>query len=102
MAAIHVTEKDFEEVVLKSEKKVLVDFWATWCGPCQMIGPIIEELSEQREDVLVCKVNVDEQPGLAMKYNVMSIPTLLVIENGETIKRSLGAIPKSEIEALLA
>lgn len=101
MASISVTKDNFEEVVLGSNKTVLVDFWASWCGPCKMLSPIVEEVSELREDVLVCKVNVDEENELAAKYNVMSIPMLLVFKNREITNKSVGAIPKSEILKLL-
>lgn len=79
----------------------MVDFWASWCGPCQMVGPIIEEIAEEATDVKVCKVNVDEQPDIAGKYNVMSIPTIIVFKNGEPVTVSVGAKPKSELLGLL-
>lgn len=101
MASIAVTTNDFEEIVLKSDKTVLVDFWAGWCGPCKMLSPIIEEVSNLRDDILVCKVNVDEEGDLAMKYKVMSIPMLIVFKNGEIFKKSVGVISKSEIIELL-
>lgn len=97
MAALHITKENFEEEAVKSEKKVLLDFWAAWCGPCQMLLPIIEELSEELQEVKVCKINVDEEPELAEKYGVMTIPTLIVMENGKEVSKSIGVRPKSEI-----
>lgn len=101
MSTIHVTDKDFEEIVLKSEKTVLVDFWASWCNPCRMLGPIIDSIAKENDDVVVCKVNVDECPNLAVKYNVMSIPMLLVFKNGEIYKKNVGVISKTEILDML-
>lgn len=99
--ALNVTAADFEEVVLKAKEPVLVDFWATWCGPCQEMLPIVEELSQEREDIKVCKVNVDEEASLARKYHVMSIPTFLIFENGELKNRTVGAVPKERLLELL-
>lgn len=101
MASVKVTTADFKEKVLMSDKTVLVDFWADWCGPCKMIGPVVEEISDERNDILVCKVNVDEEQALLMKYKVMSIPTLISFKNGEIYKKSIGAISKSEILELV-
>lgn len=101
MAVIHLTEANFEAEVLKSEIPVLVDFWASWCGPCRMVGPVIDEIAEERTDIKVGKVNVDEEPGLAQKYRVMSIPTLIVFKGGEAVNTSLGAKPKREILKML-
>ena len=81
MAVLHLTKENFESEVLKSDKKVLVDFWATWCGPCQMVSPIIEELGEELTDVKVCKVDVDKEPEIFIQYNIMSIPTLIILIN---------------------
>lgn len=101
MSAINVTSKNFEEEVLKSEKPVLVDFWAAWCGPCKMLSPIIEEIAEERDDIKVCKVNVDEEGDLAMSYKVMSIPTIVAFKNGEIVNKSVGAQPKKDILSML-
>lgn len=101
MAALHITSENYEREVLQSDKPVLMDFWASWCGPCQMLAPIIEQLSEELTDVVVCKVNVDEEPELAQKYNVMSIPTLVVVKDGKTVNTSVGVKPKEAIIALL-
>lgn len=101
MAAIHLTKETFKQEVLESGIPVLVDFWAPWCGPCQMVLPIIEELGNELTDVKICKVNVDEQPELAREYRVMSIPTLMVFENGQMVKREMGAKPKNELLAML-
>ena len=101
MAAIHLTKETFKQEVLESGIPVLVDFWAPWCGPCQMVLPIIEELGNELTDVKICKVNVDEQTELAREYRVMSIPTLMVFENGEMVKREMGAKPKNELLAML-
>lgn len=97
MAALHITNENFEAEVLKSDKPVLVDFWAPWCGPCQMLLPIIEELADEVTDVKICKVNVDEQMEIARKYRVMTIPTLILFKNGEPVITSVGAKPKNEV-----
>ncbi|HAN51278.1 MAG TPA: thioredoxin [Lachnospiraceae bacterium] len=101
MAAEQIKKADFNEKVLQSDKPVLIDFWATWCGPCQMQGPIVEELSEELTDVLVGKVNVDEEPDLAERYNVMSIPTLLVFKNGEVVQKAVGLQSKENLLDML-
>ena len=102
MAEVILTKENFETEVLKSEIPVLVDFWATWCGPCMMLSPVIAELAEELEGkVKVGKVNVDEQGDLAMQYRVASIPTLLLFKNGELVKTSVGFMPKAEIIANL-
>ena len=100
--SIKITSENFESVVLNSDKQVLVDFWATWCGPCKMIAPVIEELSTELEGkVVVGKIDVDENQDLAVKYSVMNIPTLLVFENGKEVKRLVGFKPKDEIKSAL-
>ena len=101
MSAININIQNFEQEVLQSDKPVLLDFWAPWCGPCRMIGPILDEIAEEREDIKVCKINVDEEQELAMRYNVYSIPTLMVLENGKIINQSVGAKPKDEILDML-
>ena len=97
MAALHITKENFDSEVLKSDKPVLVDFWAAWCGPCQMLLPTIEELADEVNDAKICKVNVDEQPELAAQFNVMTIPTLVVIKDGNVISRSSGVSSKQDI-----
>ena len=101
MAIIEVNKNNFEEEVLKSDKKVLVDFWADWCGPCKMLSPVIDKLAEELEDVKVCKVNVDTEPTISIEYNIMSIPTLIVFENCVEVNRSVGLVSKEEVLALL-
>ena len=101
MAVINITKENFAQEVLHSEKPVLLDFWASWCGPCRMLSPVVDEVAEERTDVKVGKVNVDEQPDLAAQFGVMSIPTLIVFKNGEEIDRSVGALPKARLQALL-
>ena len=100
--AIEITKENFEEVVLENQLPGLVDFWATWCGPCKMIGPIVEEIAEELEGkVAVGKINVDKQPELANRYGVMSIPTLLVFKNGEITNKKIGYMPKEKILEML-
>ena len=102
MAEVILTEKNFEEEVLKSDKPVLVDFWATWCGPCRMLAPTIEKIAEEQEGVIkVGKIDVDDEPELAARYGIASIPTLMVFKNGEVVKSSVGVQPKPMIEAML-
>lgn len=101
MAEITITSENFDEEVMKSEKPVLLDFWATWCGPCQMVAPIIAEIAEEREDIKVGKINVDEQMALSMQFGIESIPTLVVMKNGEISNAGLGYMPKEKILALL-
>ena len=101
MAIIEVNKDNFEEEVLKSDKKVLVDLWADWCGPCKMLSPVIDKLAEELEDVKVCKVNVDTEPTISIEYNIMSIPTLIVFENCVEVNRSVGLVSKEEVLALL-
>ena len=101
MAVITITKENFAQEVLQSEKPVLLDFWASWCGPCRMLSPIVDEVGEERTDVKVGKVNVDEQPELAAQFGVMSIPTLLVFQNGKLVNQAVGARPKASVLALL-
>ena len=100
MSAYHITKDNFEAEVLRADRPVLVDFWASWCGPCRMVLPIVEEIAEEREDIKVCKINVDEQPELAARYGIMTIPTLMVIENGQILKQVSGARSKAQILAM--
>lgn len=97
MGAIQVKADSFKREVLEADKTVLIDFWASWCGPCKMMLPIVEELAEERKDIKVCKVNVDEEPELAIKYNVMSIPTFMVVKNGEVTTRKVGGQSKDAL-----
>jgi thioredoxin 1 len=97
MAVMKVNKESFETEVLKAEGMVLVDFFADWCGPCKMLSPIVDEVAEENTDIKVCKINVDEEPELAMRYNVMSIPTLVVIQNGEEVNKSVGLVSKEDI-----
>ena len=101
MSVLHITKATFQEEVLNSDKPVLLDFWASWCGPCRMIAPTLDEIAAEREDIKVCKVNVDEEPELAAQYQVVSIPTLLVIKDGKIVNQSLGAKPKAQILSML-
>ena len=101
MSAMQVNKNNFQDEVLNSDKPVLVDFWASWCGPCGMFAPILEEIAAERSDVKVCKINVDEEPELASRYKVMSIPTLLVVKEGQVVNQAVGARPKSQILSLL-
>ena len=97
MSVININKSNFNSEVINSDKKVLVDFWAPWCGPCRMVLPVIEEIAEERDDVKICKVNVDDEVELASKFGIMSIPTLMVFENGEVIKKSMGAKSKEDL-----
>ena len=101
MAYINGNQHNFQEEVLQSDRPVLVDFWASWCGPCRMVIPIVEEIAEEREDIKVVKVNVDEEQELAAQYQIMSIPTLMVFKNGKITAQALGALPKNQILDLL-
>ncbi|MBR3596056.1 MAG: thioredoxin [Clostridia bacterium] len=101
MSAININKNNFQSEVLNSEKKVLLDFWAPWCGPCRMVVPIVEEIADERPDIKVGKVNVDEEAELASRFGIMSIPTLVVIENGKIVNQTMGARAKEAILAML-
>lgn len=101
MSVINIGQANFSSEVLNADRPVLLDFWAPWCGPCRMVGPILEDIATERPDIKVCKVNVDEQPELAVQYGVTSIPTLMVVRDGQVVNQSMGARPKSQILALL-
>ena len=97
MAVVKITKDNFESEVVKSDKPVFIDFWATWCGPCQMVGPVVEEISDELSTIKVGKVNVDEEPELASQFKVMSIPMMVLMKDGEVVKKTIGAQPKNEI-----
>lgn len=101
MSVLHITKGNFEELVLKAENKVLLDFWAPWCGPCKMIGPVVEEIAEENEHITVGKVNVDEEMELAIQFGVSSIPTLVVMEKGQKVAQAIGYRPKADILEIL-
>ncbi|MGN0564583.1 MAG: thioredoxin [Candidatus Heritagella sp.] len=101
MAVMTITKENFEKEVLDSREPVLLDFWASWCGPCRMVSPIVDEIAEEVTDKKVGKINVDEQPELAERFGVMSIPTLVVMKNGKIARQAVGARPKSDILAML-
>ena len=101
MSVLNITKENFDAQVLQSAKPVLVDFWAPWCGPCRMVSPIVDQIAEERSDIAVGKVNVDEQPELAAQFGVMSIPTLRVFKEGKLAQKAVGARPKEELLALL-
>ena len=101
MGIVNVTGEDFEREVLKCDKNVLVDFWASWCGPCRMVAPIVDEIAGECDNIKVCKVNVDEQQELVAAYDIMSVPTFMVIRDGLIIKKASGAMPKQEILGML-
>ena len=101
MAALKITKDNFQTEVLEAKGTVLVDFWASWCGPCKMIGPIIDQIADERTDIKVGKINVDDEQELAVQFKVMSIPTLLVFKDGKVVNQSMGAKPKAAILAML-
>ena len=101
MASIKINNNNFQSEVINSDKPVILDFWASWCGPCRMVGPILEEISEERPDIKVGKINVDEDSELAAKFRIMSIPTMVVIKDGKVVNQAVGARPKEAILALL-
>ena len=101
MSVLTITKENFEAEFLRSDKPVLVDFWATWCGPCRMVSPVVDEIAAERTDVKVGKINVDEQPELANRFGIMSIPTLMVFRDGKVADQAVGVRPKNLIEAML-
>ena len=101
MKVLHINKDNFHKEVMNSEKPVLLDFFASWCGPCKMVAPILDEIAEEREDIKVCKVDIDEQPELASRFRVMSVPTLMVMKEGKIVEQSIGARPKHQILAMV-
>ena len=101
MAAININSNNFHSEVMNSEKKVLLDFWAPWCGPCRMVAPVVEEIAKERPDIKVGKINVDENPELASQFGIMSIPTLVVMKDGRIVDQAIGARPRNAILAML-
>ena len=97
----NVTKENFDKEVMQAEGTVLIDFWAAWCGPCRMIAPAVEKIAEEHPEVKVCKINIDDEQELAIRHGVMSIPTLMVVKNGEIVNTAVGLRPKEDIEALL-
>ena len=101
MSVNHITAATFQKEVLESTKPVLLDFWASWCGPCRMVSPILDEIAQEREDIKVCKVNVEEEPSLAKKFGIMSIPTLILFKDGQIVDKRIGYQPKNALEEML-
>lgn len=101
MSVYTITKDNFNEEVINSDKPVLLDFWASWCGPCRMVAPVLDEIAQERADIKVGKINVDEQPELAAKFGVMSIPTLVVMKDGKIVEKTVGTRPKAQILAML-
>ena len=101
MSIVHITKENFEEVVMQSEKKVLVDFWATWCGPCKMIAPVLDEIAQENEHITIAKIDVDEERDLAIRFGITSIPTLIVMEKGQVVNKALGFRQKADVLKLL-
>ena len=101
MSVTVINKNNFEQEVMKSDRPVLLDFYATWCGPCRMLSPIVDKIAAEHSDIKVCKINVDDEEELAMRFEVMSIPTLVVIKNGEVVNRSVGALPEARILAMI-
>lgn len=101
MSVLMITNDNFDEEVIKSDKPVLLDFWASWCGPCRMVSPVVHRIAEDRDDIKVGKINIDEQPELATQFEITSIPTLMIIKDGKVTNKAVGALPREAIEALI-
>lgn len=101
MSVLMITNDNFDEEVIKSDKPVLLDFWASWCDPCRMVSPVVDRIAEDRDDIKVGKINIDEQPELATQFEITSIPTLMIIKDGKVTNKAVGALPREAIEALI-